>query len=53
LPADILITQVKQVSIVSEYHRTLSNLKSQNIERFQHLAEYMTSPVSAIAANPH
>jgi hypothetical protein len=53
LPSDILITQVKQVSMVSEYHRTLSNLNSQNRERFQYLAEYLASPVSAIAANSH
>jgi hypothetical protein len=53
LPSDILITQVKQVSMVSEYHRTLSNLNSQNRERFQYLAEYLASPVSVIAANPH
>ena len=51
LPSDILITQVKQVSMVSEYHRTLSNLNSQNRERFQHLAKYPASPVSAIAAS--
>ena len=53
MPADILITQVKQVSMVSEYHRMLSNLNSQNRELFQHLAKYLASPVSAIAANPH
>jgi len=41
LAVDINIIQVKQVSMVREYHRMLSNLKNRNRERFQLLAEYL------------
>ena len=53
LPVDIHIIQVKQVSMVREYHRMLSNLKNRNREQFQLLAEYLASPVSDKPLNPH
>jgi hypothetical protein len=47
LPADIQIVQVKEITKVREYHRVLTGIGEKTQERYQQLAEYLVSPVSA------
>jgi hypothetical protein len=45
LPADIQITQVKEVARVLAYHKILSNINEKNRAQYQQLAEYLASLV--------
>lgn len=44
LPADVHVSQVKDVATIREYHKVLSGLKKPN-PRFLELADYLVSPI--------
>ncbi len=47
LPADIRVVQVKEVTKVREYHRTITDMAQRgHVQHLQQLAEYLVQPVS-------
>jgi hypothetical protein len=46
-PDDILVSQIKEIAKVREYHKTLLSLKKPS-QRFHQLADYLVSPIPSL-----